>query len=162
MQKVTTSLDIVNKHQSEIRQAILNAVRSTRSCVLYYRDIYYELERTFTDENLLWEVDNALWEVIDGLKLGGFTIHKIYSDPDESHHDVVVVDFGDKLTEEQLHILREVATLFNTDFYDRYSEADGEFYDAMPLYFYDRTEVYTTLHNLVKMWTGCGETDTDD
>jgi len=156
-----TPTELVKKYQTEITQAVINTVKLTRSCVLYYRDIYYELEKMFEDEDVFREVEGALWSVIDGIKLGDITIRKIYADPDESHHDVVVVMFGRELTEEQIRILREVALLYDTDFYDRYGEADGEFYDAMPLYFYDRTEIYVVLHNLLRMWTGCGGTDVD-
>ena len=147
--------ELVKKYQTEITRAIINAVKSTHSCVLFYRDIYYQLKYVFDDEDTFRSVESALWETLDGLRLGDIVLHKIYVDPDESFHEVVVVTFGKKLTEEQLRILREVASLFGADFYDRYNEADGQFYDAMPLYFYDRTEIYTVLHNLVKMWTGC-------
>ena len=144
----------VEKHQEEIRQAVINAVESTGSCVLFYGDIYYELEKLLQDEDVFRQVENALRMSIDGLRLGDVVLRRIYSDGDESANDVVVVDFGNKLTEEQVRVLREVASLYGTDFYDRYGEADGIFYDAMPLYHRDRTEVYTVLHNLVKMWTG--------
>jgi hypothetical protein len=147
---------LVEEYRDEIRRAVVNAVKSTRSCVLFYSDIYYELEKVVEDEDTFRRVENALWEFIDGLRLGDVALHKIYADPDESFHEVVVVDFGGRLSEEQLRILREVAALFGTDFYDRYGEADGVFYDAMPLYHRDRYEIYTTLHNLVRMWTGCG------
>jgi len=149
-------LELIEKYQNEIREAVVNAVKATRSCVLFYRDIYHELEKVFDDEDTFRKVGNALLAVLDGLRLGDVTLYKIYSDPDESFHEVVVVVFNRELTEEQLRVLREVATLLSTDFYDRYGEADGQFYDATPLYFYDRTEVYTTLHNLVRLWTGCG------
>jgi hypothetical protein len=147
--------ELVKKYQAEITQAVINAVKLTRSCVLFYRDIYHELADIIKDEETFRSVESALWETLDGLRLGDIVLHKIYVDPDESFHEVVVVTFGKKLTEEQLRILREVASLLSTDFYDRYSEADGQFYDAMPLYFYDRTEIYTTLHNLVRKWAGC-------
>lgn len=162
MQKATTSLDIVNKYQSEIRQAIVNAVRITRSCVLFYSDVSLELERLIDDRDVFKQVDMALREVIDGFKLDDVVVHRIYRDPDSSSNDVVVVDFGNKLTNRQLDILREVAELFNTDFYDRFSEADYTFYDATPLFNHDRYEIYTTLHNLVRKWTGCYVEDDDN
>jgi hypothetical protein len=144
------------QYQNEIRKAIVNAVKETRSCVLFYRDIYYWLEKVFDDEDTFKKVEGALWSVLDGLRLGDMALYKIYVDPDESFHEVVVVTFGRELSEEQVKILREVASLFSTDFYDRYGEADGQFYDATPLYFYGRTEIYTTLHNLVRKWVSCG------
>jgi len=144
----------VEKYQKEIRQAVINAVESTGSCVLFYSDITMELERLIDDRELYRLVEGALWESIDGLKLGDITTYRIYQDVDTSSNDVIVVTFGEGLTEKQLYILQEIAELFGTDFYDRYGEADGVFYDAMPLYHRDRTEVYTVLHNLVKMWTG--------
>jgi hypothetical protein len=149
-------LETVRKYQKEIMEAVVNAVRSTRSCVLFYRDIYYELKEIIDDVETFRKVESALWATLDGLRLGDITLYKIYVDPDESFHEVIVVTFNRELTEEQLRILREVASLFGADFYDRYSEEEGEFFDAMPLYFYHREEIYVTLHNLVKMWTGCG------
>jgi len=149
----------VEKYQKEISRAVINAVRATRSCVLFYGDIYHELEKLFQDGDVFRQVENALWESLDGFRLDGATVYKIYSDADESFNDVVVVDLGNRLTEEQVRVLKEVASLYGTDFYDRYGEADGVFYDAMPLYHRDRHEIYTTLHNLVRMWTGCGGED---
>jgi hypothetical protein len=113
----------------------------------------------FEDEETFRQVEGALWSLVDGLKLGDITLYKIYSDPEESFHDVVVVALGRELSREQLRILEEVATLFGTDFYDRYSEGEEQFFDSMPIYETHRTEVYTVLHNLVKMWTGCGGED---
>jgi len=149
-------LELIEKYQSEIRGAVINAVRLTRSCVLFYRDIYYELEKVLGDEDTFRKVEGALWAMLDGLKLGDVTLYKIYVDPDDSNNDVVVVTSGKELTKEQLRVLEEVATLFGTDFYDRYSEAEGAFYDATPLFHQHREEVYVVLHNLVRLWTGCG------
>jgi hypothetical protein len=149
-------LEIVRKYQNEIREAVVNAVKATRSCVLFYRDIYYGLREIINDEDAFRKVEGALWASLDGLRLGDVTLYKIYSDPEESFHEVVVVAFGRELTEEQLRVLREVATLFGTDFYDRYGETEGQFYDAMPLFHSHREEVYVVLHNLVRLWTGCG------
>jgi hypothetical protein len=149
-------LELIEKYQSEIKEAVVNAVKATRSCVLFYRDIYYGLKEIIDDEDTFRKVEGALWSVLDGLRLGDVTLYKIYSDPDESFHEVVVASIGKELTEEQLRVLKEVATLFGTDFYDRYSEAEGAFYDATPLFHSHREEVYTTLHNLVRLWTGCG------
>jgi len=148
-------LQIIEKYQDKIRETVVNAVRLTRSCVLFYRDIYYELEKVLGDEDTFRKVEGALWAMLDGLKLGDVTLYKIYVDPEESFHEVVVVTFGRELTKEQLRVLEEVATLFGTDFYDRYSEAEGAFYDAMPLFHSHREEVYVVLHNLVRLWTGC-------
>jgi hypothetical protein len=158
-QNPPAELEVVRQYQNEIREAVVNAVETTRSCVLFYRDIYYELRDLFDDVNTFRQVESALWSVLDGLKLGDVTLYKIYVDPEESFHEVVVAVFGRELTEDQLRVLREVASLFGTDFYDRYSEEDGEFFNAMPLHFYHREEIYVTLHNLVKMWTGCGGED---
>jgi hypothetical protein len=154
-----TELQIVQKYQNKIREAVVNAIRSVRSCVLFYRDIYYELAELFDDEETFRQVEGALWSVIDGLRLGDVVLYKIYSDPEESFRDVVVVAFGRELTDKQLYVLREVASLFGADFYDRYNEGEGQFFDSMPIYSEHREEVYTTLHNLVKMWTGCGGED---
>jgi hypothetical protein len=149
-------LETVRKYQNEIREAVVNAVETTRSCVLFYRDIYYELEKAFDDEDTFRKVEGALWSVLDGLRLGDITLYKIYVDPEESFHEVVVVVFNRELTGEQLRILKEVAMLFGTDFYDRYSETEGAFYDATSLFHSHREEVYVVLHNLVRLWTGCG------
>jgi hypothetical protein len=150
---------IIEKYQDKIREAVISAVKSVKSCVLFYRDVYYKLEELFEDEETFRQVEGALWSLVDGLKLGDIMLYKIYSDPEESFHDVVVVAFNRELTKDQLRILEEVATLFGTDFYDRYSEGEEQFFDSMPIYETHRTEVYTVLHNLVKMWTGCGGED---
>jgi hypothetical protein len=154
--ELPAELELVRKYQNEIRRAVANAVKKTRSCVLFYRDIYYELKEVLRDEETFELVENALWSVLDGLRLCDVTLYKIYSDTEESFHEVVVATFGRELTEDQLRMLREVASLFGTDFYDRYGETDGQFYDAMPLFHQHREEVYVVLHNLLKMWTGCG------
>lgn len=154
-----TELEIIEKYKDKIREAVLNAVKLVRSCVLFYRDIYHELRELFDDEETFREVESALRPVIDGLKLGDTTLYKIYADPDNSLNEVVVASFNRELTGRQLAVLEEVAALFGTDFYDRYGEAEGEFYDATPLYYSHREEVYVVLHNLVKLWTGCGGED---
>jgi len=151
-----TEQKLIEKYQKEIREAILNAMRAVRSCVLFYRDIYYALEETIKDEEEFRRVEGALWSVIDGLKLDDMTLYKIYTDPEESFRDVVVVSFGKELTEEQLRVLEEVASLFGADSYDKYSEGEEQFFESMPIYGKHRDEVYVVLHNLVKMWTGCG------
>jgi hypothetical protein len=151
-----TELEIIQQYRDEVRGAVLNAVRAVRSCVVFYSDIYFALGETIKDEDTFRQVEDALWTTIDGLKLGDITLYKIYSDPEDSFRDVVVVAFRRKLSEEQLKILREVASLFGTDFYDRYNEGEEQFFDSMPIYETRRTEVYTVLHNLVRMWTGCG------
>jgi hypothetical protein len=156
MDSKNSELQLVQKYQKEIRETVLNAVKSVRSCMLFYRDIYHELEKMFEDEETFRQVEGALRSVIDGLRLGDVTLYKIYSDPEESFHDVVVVDFSNKLTDRQLYVLREVASLFGEDFYDMYNEGEEQFFDAMPVYHEHRTEVYVTLHNLMRMWTGCG------
>lgn len=147
-------VNLVERYQAEIAQAVVDAVKS-RGCVLFYKDVYYRLEDAFKDVKTFKEVDSALRKTIDGLRLGGITIRKIYSDPDSDFNSVVVVTFGNELTEEQMRVLKEVASLFSVDPYYRYNEADGEFFDAVPLYLYDRYEVYTVLHNLVEKWVGC-------
>jgi len=154
--RIQAELQIIEKYQDKIREAVVNAVRATRSCILFYKDIYHELRGVFSDEDAFREVEGALWASLDGLRLGDVVLHKIYADPDDSGNDVVVVAFGRELTKEQLRVLEEVATLFGTDFYDRYSEAEGAFYDAMPLFHSHREEVYVVLHNLMRLWTGCG------
>jgi hypothetical protein len=158
-QNPPAELELVQKYQNEIRETIINAVKSVRSCVLFYRDIYYELEDMFEDREMFKKVEGALRATIDGLKLGDITLYRIYAEPDESFNGVIVVTFGRELSEEQLRVLREVASLFGTDFYDAYSEGEEQFFEAMPLYFSHREEVYVTLHNLVKKWTGCGKED---
>jgi hypothetical protein len=148
-------VELIERYQAEIVQAVVDAIKLTRSCVLFYRDVYYGLADVFEDEKTFREVDNALRRAVDGLKLGGVTIRKIYSDTDSDFNSVVVVTFGVELAEEQVRVLKEVASLFGVDPYYRYNEAEGEFFDAMPLYLYDRDEVYVVLHNLVEKWVGC-------
>jgi hypothetical protein len=152
-------LQIIEKYQDKIREAILNAVKSVRSCVLFYRDISYELEKVFEDEKAFNEVDGALWLGLHGLKLGDVALYKIYVDPDDGSNDVVAVSFNHELTEEQLKVLEEVASLFGVESYDRYDEGEGQFFESMPIYGGHREEVYVVLHNLVKLWTGCGGED---
>jgi len=154
-----TELQTIEKYKDRIREAIIGAVKSVGGCVLFYRDVYYELKEVFDDEETFEKVEGALWSAIDGLKLSEITLYKIYSDPEESFHDVVVATFGRELTDKQLYVLREVASLFGVDFYDRYNEGEGQFFESMPIYDEHRWEVYVTLHNLVKMWTGCGGED---
>ena len=156
MENKNFELEIIQQHHDKIREAILNAVKSVRSCVLFYRDISRELEKMFEDEKTFDEVDGALWLGLHGLKLGDITLYKIYVDPDDGYSDVVVVSFGKELTEEQLRVLEEVASLFGADSYDKYSEGEEQFFESIPIYGKHRDEVYVVLHNLVKMWTGCG------
>ena len=148
-------MEIIEKYQDKIREAILNAVKSVRSCVLFYSDIYFALGGVIKDEDTFRQVENALWANIDGLKLDNMTLYKIYSDSEDSFLDVIVVRFGKELSDKQLYVLREVASIFGDDSYDRYSEGEEQFFDSMPIYGEHRTEVYTTLHNLMRMWTGC-------
>jgi len=155
MNNEKTVSQTVEKYKDQIKQAIINAVRLTKSCVLFYSDITMELERLIDDGDEYRRVESALWESIDGLKLGDIKTYRIYQDVDASYNDVIVVTFGKELTEKQLYVLQEVAELFDTDFYDRYGEADGVFYDGMPLFKKERTEVYTVMHNLMRKWFGC-------
>ncbi len=156
MELKNSQIQTIQKYQKEIREAVLNAMRTVRSCVVFYSDIYFALGEVIKDEDTFRQVEDALWELIDGLKLGDITLYKIYSDREDSFRDVVAVAFRRKLDEGQLKILREVASLFGDDSYDRYSEGDEQFFDAMPVYDVHRTEVYVVLHNLMRMWTGCG------
>jgi hypothetical protein len=146
---------IIEKHQTEIAQAVVNAAKSVHSCVLFYKDVYHNLESVFNDKKTFREVESALRKAVDGLRLGGMTIYKIFSDPDSDFSEVLVVLPGIELSKEQIRVLKEVASLFAADPYYRYNEAEGEFFDAMPLYLYDRDEVYTVLHNLIEKWVGC-------
>jgi hypothetical protein len=154
-----TEQNLIEKYQKEIREAVLNAVKSVKSCVLFYRDIYNALSEVIKDEETFSEVEGALWLGLHGLKLGDVVLYKIYVDPDDSSNEVVVVGLGWELSEKQLEVLEEVASLFGTEFYDRYDQGGEQFYDAMPLFHSHRTEVYTVLHNLVKLWTGCSDDD---
>jgi hypothetical protein len=155
-QNPPAELQLIEKYQNEIRGAVLNAVRTVRSCVVFYSDIYFALGEVIKDEETFRQVEDALWSVIDGLRLGDMTLYKIYSDAEDSFRDVVAVAFRRKLDEEQLKILREVASLFGADYYDRYNEGEEQFFDSMPIHGEHRTEVYVVLHNLMRMWTGCG------
>jgi hypothetical protein len=149
-------LELLLKYKDVVKQAVLNAIRKTRSCVLRYEYIYDEIYSLIDDEDVARSVENAFYTVLTsgGLRIDDVVVYKIYVDEDESTNDIVVALVGESLTEKQIEMLREIAELFATKKYDRFDEEE-EFYDATPISAYERTEVYTTLHNLVCMWTNC-------
>ena len=148
-------LELLLKYKDVVKQAVLNAIRKTRSCVLRYEYIYDEIYSLIDDEDTAWSVENAFYTVLasDGLKIDDVVVYKIYVDEDESTNDIVVALIGELLTKQQVETLREIAELIATKKYDRFDEEEEEFYDATPISAYERVEVYTVLHNLVCMWT---------
>ncbi len=145
------------KYRDVVKRALLEAVKSARSCVLRYEYIYDAVYSLIEDEDEAWYVENALYSVItfDGVKIDDIVVYKIYLDNDTSENDVVVVLIDDELTDAQIKMLNEIAELFATSRYDRFVEEEQKFYDATPVGAYERTEVYTVLHNLVCRWTNC-------
>jgi hypothetical protein len=148
-------LELLLQYKDTIKQALLNAIRRARSCVLRYEYIYDEIYALIEDEDVAWSVENALYGVIGPVKIDDITVYKIYVDENESTNDVVVALIGDELTEQQLEMLKEIAELLATRRYDRFGEEEGRFYDATPIGAHERNEVYVTMHNLVCMWTNC-------
>jgi hypothetical protein len=150
-------LETARRHRDVIKQAIINAMKTARSCVLRYEYIYDEIYNLIDDEEEAWRIENGAYDVLSrgAVKIDEINVYKIYTDPDESIYDVfVVVPFGEELNREQIKILEEIASLFDTKFYDVYAK-EGYFYDATPIATHERAEVYTVLHNLVCMWTDC-------
>ncbi len=49
-------VELVEKYQAEVVRAVVDAVNSTHSCVLFYRDIYYRLADAFEDEKTFREL----------------------------------------------------------------------------------------------------------
>jgi hypothetical protein len=147
--------EVVLKYIDVVKQAIINAVKKARSCVLRYEYIHDEIYNLIEDEDEAWRVENAVYSVLSYVKIGDIAVYKIYVDPDESTFDMLAVVIGEELSQEQLRILEEVASLIDTKFYDKYDEREGAFYDATPINAWERTEVYTVLHNLVNIWTNC-------
>jgi hypothetical protein len=148
-------LELLLKYKDVVKRALLNAIKKTRSCVLYYEYIYDEIYSLIDDEDVAWSVENSLYGVIYGVRVDDVVTYKIYVDEDESINDIVVVLVGDELTEQQVKMLKDIAELLAAKQYDRFSEEERQFYDATPLGVYERIEVYTVLHNLVCTWTNC-------
>jgi len=148
--------EIVLKYKDVVKQALINAVKRARSCVLRYEYVYDEIHNIIEDEDEAREVESAAWATLRDVKIDDIVVYKIYTDEDTSENDVVVVLFDEKLTHRQLKILEEVASLYAVGEYeyDVYDREDGRFYDAVTSR-YKRDEVYTVLHNLVQMWTNC-------
>jgi len=147
--------EIVLKYKDVVKQALRNAVKNARSCVLRYEYIYDEIHSLIEDEDEAWGVENAAYAVLNDVKIDDVVVYKIYVHEDSSENDVLVVLFGEELSSRQIKILEEVASLFDTKFYDVFDKEDGQFYDATPIGAYERNEVYTVLHNLVMKWTSC-------
>jgi len=146
--------EIVLKYKDVVKQALLNAMKRARSCVLRYEYIYKEIYALIEDEDETWRVENAIYAILDGLKIDDIVAYKIYVDEDESIYDVFVVVFNE-LSNERIKMLEEIATLFATRFYYKFHNKEKVFYDATPIGAHERDEVYVTLHNLVCMWTYC-------
>jgi hypothetical protein len=150
-------LELLLKYKNIVKQALLNAVRNIRSCVLYYEYVYDEIHSLIDDKDVAWSVENAFYLALvnDGVKIDNIVVYLVYVDEDESTNDVVVVLVDDELTERQIKTLEEIAELFARKRYDKFDEEEGRFYDATPVGAHERTEVYVTMHNLVCMWTNC-------
>jgi len=150
-------LELLLKYKDVVKQALLNAVKKVRSCVLRYEYIYDEIYALIEDEDETWHVENAFYEVLAGgdVKIDDVVVYKVYVDEDTSENDIVVALVGEYMTSWQIEVLKEIAELFATRKYDRFDDKDGRFCDATPISAYERVEVYTVLHNLVCMWTNC-------
>jgi len=149
--------ELLLRHKDVVKQALLNAVKKARSCVLRYEYIYDEIYSLIDDEDVAWNVEDAFYLSLvgDGVKIDDVTVYKIYVDEDESTNDIVAVLVGEQLTAQQFEMLKEIAELFATRRYDKFDDKEGRFYDATPISAYERNEVYTVMHNLVCMWTNC-------
>jgi hypothetical protein len=148
-------LELLLQYKDTIKQALLNAIRRARSCVLRYEYIYDEIHSLIDDEDVASDVEDALYGVIYRVRIDDIVTYKIYVDEDDSNNDIIVVLVNDELTEQQVEMLKVIAELLATKRYDRFSEEERRFYDATPISPYERVEVYTVLHNLVCAWTNC-------
>ena len=145
------------RYKDVVKQALLNAVRKARSCVLRYEYIYDEIYSLIDDEDVAWHVENAFSMSLigNGVRIDDVVVYRVYVDEDTSENDIVVVLVSDRLMSRQVEILKEIAELFATKKYDRFDDREKRFYDATPISAYERNEVYTVMHNLVCMWTNC-------
>jgi len=146
--------EVVVRHRDTVKQALVNAMNKVRSCVLRYEYIHNEIYAAIKDQDEAWQVDSAVHSILDRLRIDDIVAYKIYDDPDDYTNDVFVVLFRE-LCKERVAMLEEIATLFAVEFYHKFDKKEGRFYDAMPVDSRGRDEVYTTLHNLVCMWTYC-------
>jgi hypothetical protein len=146
--------EVVLKHMDVVKRALVNAMNKARSCVLRYEYIHNEIYAAIKDQDEALRVDNATHMIPDRLRIDDIVAYKIYDDPDDYTNDVFVVLFRE-LCKERVAMLEEIATLFAVEFYHKFNKKEGRFYDAMPIDSRGRDEVYTTLHNLVCMWTYC-------
>ena len=148
---------VVLKYKDVVKQALVNAVKKVRSCVLRYEYVYDEIYALIEDEDEAWRVENAFYGTLapGNVKIDNIAVYKVYVDEDTSENDIVVVLVGEYLTSWQIEVLKEIVELFATRKYDQFDDKDGRFYDATPIGAYERYEVYTVMHNLVCMWTNC-------
>jgi hypothetical protein len=151
--------EVVLEYKDVVKQALVNAVRKTRSYVLRYEYVYDEIYDLIEDEDEAWTVENAVYGILGGyaVKIDDVIVYKIYVDEDTSENDIIVVLPDVELSERQLKMLEEIAELFATKTYYDFSNDEKRFYDATPIAAYERDEVYIVLHNLVCMWIGCDE-----
>jgi len=144
------------KHKDAVKQVLRNVVKKMHSCVLREEDIIDEIYRLVRDEDDAWDITVSLHSILAhvDVRIDDIVIYKIYADEDDRTNDLYVVLFGGKqLTERQIEVLREVASLYAANLYDRFKE--GKFYDTAAVKRRERTEVYVVLHNLVNNWVDC-------
>ncbi len=147
--------EVVLKHKDVIKQVLINAVKKARSCVLRYEYVLDEIYALVRDDDEAWLIDVSFYSILilTNIKIDDIAVYKIYADESDATNDVLVVLFGKELTKRQAEVLSEVASLFKTKLYDRFSGKEGKFYDAPPIS--RRAEVYRVMHNLVNTWTNC-------
>jgi hypothetical protein len=144
------------RHKDTVRQVLRNVAMRTRSCILREEDIIDEIYRLVRDEDDAWDVHVSLYSILTyvNMRIDDVTVYKIYADEDDRTNDLFVVLFGGRqLTERQIEVLKEVASLYAAKLYDEFKE--GKFCDASTTKRRKRTEVYVVLHNLVNNWVNC-------
>jgi len=144
------------KHKDTVKQILRNVVKKTRSCVLREEDIIDEVYRLVRDESDAWHIHVSLYSILTYVNMGidDVVIYKIYADEDDRTNDLFVVLFGGRqLTERQVEVLKEVASLYAAKYYDKLKE--GKFYDATAVKRRKHNEIYVVLHNLVNTWVDC-------
>jgi len=107
------------------------------------------------DDEDAWNLAASLYSILAlvNIRIDDVVVYKIYADEDDRTNDLFVVLFGGRqLTERQIEVLKEVASLFATKSYHKFDSKEGRLYGAPPR---DRGGVYTVLHNLVCTWTSC-------
>jgi hypothetical protein len=156
-ERLREDAEVVLKYKDVIKQALVNAIKKVRSCVLRYEYVLDEIYALVHDDDKAWRIDVSLYSILilTNIKIGGIAVYKIYADKSDATNDVLVAVFGKELTTRQVEVLSEVASLFDAKLYDRFDDKEQEFRDASPTSRRRRVEVYTVMHNLVNVWANC-------